>query len=339
MKSADAVLASLARQPADRSARRIRRRAADPALLAGEVLHPLLQRIYAARGIASARELELRADRLLPVASLDRVDDAAALLQQHRDGRILIVGDFDADGATSTALMLRALRAWGFAQVDFLGAGSVPFRLRAHAADRRSWPPRSRRRCSSPSTTASRASTAWRARARSGMQVLVTDHHLPGDAAARGQRHRESESAGQRLRQSRAGRCGRGVLRAGRAAPQAAERPGCCRAGARPWRSVWIWSRSAPSPTSCRSMRTTACSWRRVWAHPRRTVRAGHRARCSKSPSASLGHASRRAIWVSRSRPRLNAAGRLDDMSIGIRCLLERRCVGAARARGASSTR
>ncbi len=59
-------------------------------------------------------------DRLLPVGTLEGVSEAAALLMKHREGRIVVVGDFDADGATSTALVLRALRAWGFPSVDFL---------------------------------------------------------------------------------------------------------------------------------------------------------------------------------------------------------------------------
>jgi isopentenyl diphosphate isomerase/L-lactate dehydrogenase-like FMN-dependent dehydrogenase len=59
---------------------------------------------------------------------MDRVGEAVELLLAHREssGRILVVGDFDADGATSTALILRALRAWGFPDVDFL----VPNRFR-----------------------------------------------------------------------------------------------------------------------------------------------------------------------------------------------------------------
>jgi single-stranded-DNA-specific exonuclease len=58
------------------------------------------------------------------------------LLLQHRTGRVLIVGDFDADGATSTALMVRALTAWGFASVDFLVPEPLRIRLRPHARNR-----------------------------------------------------------------------------------------------------------------------------------------------------------------------------------------------------------
>src|ERR1700685_4693185 len=84
-------------------------------------LHPVLRRVYAARGIASDSELDLSLDRLLPVGSLEGLDAATRLLGLHRAaGRVLVIGDFDADGATSTALLVRALRALRFAHVDFL---------------------------------------------------------------------------------------------------------------------------------------------------------------------------------------------------------------------------
>ena len=143
-------------------------------------LHPVLVRIYRARGIGSIDELKLDLDRLVPVGSLDCVQAAAELLFAHRaKGRGLIVGDFDADGATSTALMVRALRACGFAHVDFVvpdrfrfGYGLTP-RIVEAAIERR------------PTLIVTVdngvASIEGVALARkSGMDVLVTDHHLPG---------------------------------------------------------------------------------------------------------------------------------------------------------------
>src|SRR5882757_8137409 len=74
-------------------------------------VHPVLRRVYAARGLQSDADLDLSLDRLLPVGSLEGVDSAAQLLSQHRAaGRVLVIGDFDADGATSTALVVRSLR-------------------------------------------------------------------------------------------------------------------------------------------------------------------------------------------------------------------------------------
>jgi len=118
MKSFESLLATLPRPPSP-TGRDIRRRTGHDRL-AGTALPPLLQRIYAARGCDTVEDLALAAERLIPVASLENTGAAAALLAAHRERRILVVGDFDADGATSTALMLRALRHFGFAHVDFL---------------------------------------------------------------------------------------------------------------------------------------------------------------------------------------------------------------------------
>ena len=91
-------------------------------------LHPVLRRVYGARGVRSPDALELGLERLLPVGSLGGVPAAVDLLLRcHRDGRrVLVLGDFDADGATSTALMIRQLRRLRFADPQFL----VPDRFR-----------------------------------------------------------------------------------------------------------------------------------------------------------------------------------------------------------------
>src|SRR5579871_5795613 len=100
--------------------REIRRRGVLEAAELGEALPPLLKRIYASRGVRHADELALTLDRLLPVSSLEGVPAAVELLLEHRrDGHILIVGDFDADGATGSALLVRALRALGLRASSF----------------------------------------------------------------------------------------------------------------------------------------------------------------------------------------------------------------------------
>ena len=75
-------------------------------------LHPILSRVYRGRGVAEAAELELDLARLIPPTQLTHADTAASLLADslERGERILVVGDYDADGATSTALALTALR-------------------------------------------------------------------------------------------------------------------------------------------------------------------------------------------------------------------------------------
>jgi single-stranded-DNA-specific exonuclease len=76
----------------------IRRRAPAPAIDFASHLHPVLRRVYAARGIASALDLDLSLERLLPVSTLESVERAAEVLAAQRSGRVLVVGDFDADG-------------------------------------------------------------------------------------------------------------------------------------------------------------------------------------------------------------------------------------------------
>lgn len=85
-------------------------------------LHPVLQRVYAARGIYTAEDLNYRLTRLLHYQSLKGIEAAAqclglAVMQQQR---LLIVGDFDSDGATSSALAVSALRSFGAQHVDYL---------------------------------------------------------------------------------------------------------------------------------------------------------------------------------------------------------------------------
>ena len=85
-------------------------------------LHPLLAHVYAGRGVANPAELELGLAHLLLPSELLNADRAAILLADAlaADEHILIVGDYDADGATSTALALVALRAFGCRHVSYL---------------------------------------------------------------------------------------------------------------------------------------------------------------------------------------------------------------------------
>jgi len=85
-------------------------------------LPPLLKRLYLQRGVGDAAELERGAKNLLPFQALSGIDSAVTLLHQALlDGRrIMVVGDFDADGATSTALTVMALRSMGGSNVQYL---------------------------------------------------------------------------------------------------------------------------------------------------------------------------------------------------------------------------
>jgi single-stranded-DNA-specific exonuclease len=163
--------------------RQLRRRAASAgAALAAAGLHPVLARAYAARGVDDPAALDLSLARLLPPEGLHQADRAAARLAEALAAgeRILFVGDFDADGATSCAVGVRALRAFGAQSVAYLvpnrfeyGYGLSP-EIVALAAGRR------------PQLLVTVdngiASIDGVAAARAaGMDVIVTDHHLPGE--------------------------------------------------------------------------------------------------------------------------------------------------------------
>ena len=106
---------------------RIERRAAVPAPDLPPGLHAVTRRVLAGRGLHTPADLDCALGGLLPPHALGGLEHAAALVADSltRDQRILVIGDFDADGATSTALAVRALRAMGARDVDYL----VPNRL------------------------------------------------------------------------------------------------------------------------------------------------------------------------------------------------------------------
>lgn len=160
----------------------LRRRAAtdDSHLPAG--LHPLLRRLYALRGVKAEQELERSVKGMLPWQQLDGIDTAVGILQQAlaASRRIMVVGDFDADGATSTALTVLALRSMGGSAVDYLvpnrfedGYGLSPEVVEQAAA-------RGAELILTVDNGISSHAGVDVAHAK-GMQVLVTDHHLPGE--------------------------------------------------------------------------------------------------------------------------------------------------------------
>jgi single-stranded-DNA-specific exonuclease len=159
---------------------RIRRR--EPVAADLGVLHPVVARVLAGRGIHSADELDPSLARLHP-PSMAGLEQALARLEgaHVRGERVLVVGDFDADGATSAALAVRALRAFGFAWIDYLvptrfesGYGLTPALVDVAAGFE-------------PDllVTVDNGIGAFEgvaaAQAR-GIDTIVTDHHLPGEA-------------------------------------------------------------------------------------------------------------------------------------------------------------
>ncbi|MBC2680071.1 single-stranded-DNA-specific exonuclease RecJ [Pseudomonas baltica] len=142
---------------------------------------PLLNRLYAARGVSSAEELDKSLARLIPFQRLKGIEAAVELLVTAIDlrQRILIVGDFDADGATASAVGVLGLRLLGAAHVDYLvpnrfeyGYGLTP-EIVAVALQRE---PQLLVTVDNGISSVEGVAAAKAA----GLQVLVTDHHLPG---------------------------------------------------------------------------------------------------------------------------------------------------------------
>ncbi|MFH1601233.1 MAG: single-stranded-DNA-specific exonuclease RecJ [Pseudomonadota bacterium] len=143
---------------------------------------PVLQRIYAARGVLTPADGELRLARLLPPDALGQVDQAAAMLADAITGNahVVVVGDFDCDGATGTAVAVRGLRLLGARHVSY----QVPHRARhgyglSPALVEDLVPMAPDLLLTVDSGIACHAGIAA-AKAR-GWRVLVTDHHLPGE--------------------------------------------------------------------------------------------------------------------------------------------------------------
>ena len=279
-------------------------------------LPPVLARAYAARGIGDADELEQSLDRLLRVSTLDGIDAAVQLLLAHRrpDGRVLVVGDYDADGATSSALIVRALRAYGWPEVDFLvpnrfeyGYGLTP-EVVALAASR------------SPTLIVtvdngiSSVTGVAAARAR-GIEVLVTDHHLAGA---------ELPAADAIVNPNLPGAAfgSRALAGVGVAFYVISALHRALGDAALPKPSTWL---DLVALGTVADVVPLDRNNRVLVAQGLQRIRAG---RCTPGVRALLEAGGRTIAGVVASdlgfaaAPRLNAAGRLDDMSIGIRCLL-----------------
>ncbi|WP_071870716.1 single-stranded-DNA-specific exonuclease RecJ [Atopomonas hussainii] len=283
---------------------------------------PLLSRIYAARGVRHAEELERGLKHLLPWQSLKGIDAALALLQQALRERwsILVVGDYDADGATASSVAVLGLRALGAAQVDYLvpsrfdyGYGLTP-EIVAVAAERRP------QLLVTVDNGISSIDGVAAAKAQ-GMRVLVTDHHLPGAQLPEADAIVNPNQPGCAFPSKAMAGVGvmfyvllglRAQLReqgwfAGRSEPNLAELLDL----------VALGSVADVVPLDANN---------RILVHQGLLrIRAGH---CRPGIRALLEIAGRNLASVGSTDlgfilgPRLNAAGRLDDMSYGIECLL-----------------
>lgn len=294
----------------------VRRAPSSAALQRLAHLPPVLARAYAARGIEDPAQLSIGLDRLLPVGTLEGIEAAVRLLLQHRErrSRILVVGDFDADGATSSALIVRALRAWGYPEVDFLvpnrfefGYGLTPEIVAIAAA-------REPALIITVDNGISSIAGVLSARER-GIDVLVTDHHLAGHELPIANVIVNPNLAGATF--GSRSLAGVGVAFYVMAALHRA-----------------LGDSSLPSPATWLDLVALGTvadivpldqNNRVLVAQGLQRIRAG---RCTPGVRALLetgGKVLGNVIATDLgfvAGPRINAAGRLDDMSIGIRCLL-----------------
>lgn len=284
-------------------------------------LNPLLDRILRGRGLRFASDLRLGLEQLPPPLGWPGLDTAVALLRSAiaTDQAILVVGDFDADGATGTAIAVRGLKMLGARRVDF----RVPDRLRhgyglsPALVDELDPPPDLL--VTVDQGTTSVAGVA-RANAR-GIRVLITDHHLPGEelpaaAALVNPNLGGPGAAGGQL-------CGAAVLFYVLLALRTALRQsGAFRSQPEPQLAVLL---DLIALGTVADLVPLDQSNRVLVEQGLRRIRAGL---AQPGVNALLHVAGKDPTQVDASdlgflvAPRLNAAGRLDDMAIGIRCLL-----------------
>lgn len=304
--------------------KRIRRRPLlrDPAELPAH-LPAVVRRVYAARAVAPD-ELECSLARLHPGESLSGLKQAVELLEAALAERlrILVIGDFDADGATSSALAVRALRAFGHADVDYLvpnrfeyGYGLTPEIVELA---------RERRPDLLITVDNGISSIAGTAAAKAaGMRVLITDHHLPGDTLPAADAIVNPNMHGDDFPSKHL--AGVGVIFYVMLALRARLRE-----------KDWFRSAGIPEPNMAELLDLVALGTvadvvvldfnnRILIDQGIRRIRAG---RCCPGILALLRDAGRDPARLVAADlgfavgPRLNAAGRLEDMSLGIACLL-----------------
>ena len=281
-------------------------------------IDPLHARLFAMRGLTDATELDYGLARLAPVSMLDNIDEAAELVIANRDRRIVVVGDFDVDGATSTALLLRCLREFGFSEVDYLvpnrfeyGYGLTPEIVRVAAESRPALLITVDNGISSLDGVAEAK--------RLGIPVLVTDHHLPGDALPEAAVIVNPNLPGS----SFPSKCLAGVgvafylvARVGRMLQERGE-DGAAKVPAKYLDLVALGTVADVVPLDHNN---------RVLVHQGLLrIRAGHAVAGIDAILRQAGRQPARCVSSDLGfavGPRINASGRLEDISVGIECLL-----------------
>jgi single-stranded-DNA-specific exonuclease len=289
-----------------------------------EALHPVVARVLAARDVLSVSELDYRLEKLHPAAMLAGMDDAVALLMDAlaHDKRILVVADYDADGATGCAVAVRGLRLLGAAHVDYLvpnrfefGYGLTPEIVAV--AEKRA--PELLITVDNGISSVDGVAAA----AACNVPVIVTDHHLPGERLPQAAAIVNPNQQGDNF----PSKClaGVGVAFYLLIALRAALRD-----------RRWFDQRGLQEPNLARLLDLVALGTvadvvpldannRILVAQGIARIRAGS---LQPGVAALLEIAGRDSDRLTASdlafavAPRLNAAGRLTDMTLGIECLL-----------------
>lgn len=298
----------------------VRREALVEDKLPGDWPEPL-RRVLVNRGVGCLEEAETPLKELLPYHDLKGIDAAVALLEQAlgEQWRILFVGDYDSDGATATALGVGVLKAWGAAWVDFIvpdrfeyGYGLSPAIVELAKAQ-------------SPDLIitvdngiASIEGVA--AAQQAGIRVLVTDHHLAGEQLPNADAIVNPNQPGCRFPSKKL--AGVGVIFYVLAALRARLRETGQLPEAAPALVDWL---DLVALGTVADVVPLDYNNRILVSQGLKRIRAGR----SRPGIVELALAAKRDITGLTATdmafglaPRLNAAGRLDDMSIGIRCLL-----------------
>ena len=287
------------------------------------VSHPVLQRLYASRGVSCASQLQRSAGALLPFTALKGITDAVELLitALKQQQQLVIVGDFDADGATSTAVLLTGLKAIGFRRVEYLvpnrfeyGYGLTPEMAELAVAQG-----------AELIITVDNGISAIDGVAlakKAGVKVLITDHHLAGNELPDADAIVNPNQPGCSFPSKAL--AGVGVAFYLLLALRAALRE----------QSYFSDAQAEPNLADLLDLVALGTvadvvpldSNNRILVHQGlMRIRSG---KCRPGIQALIDVANRSAQKLTASdfgfalAPRLNAAGRLDDMSLGISCLL-----------------
>jgi single-stranded-DNA-specific exonuclease len=284
----------------------------------------VIRRVLGSRGIHELAEIDISLAGLYPATSLGGIEVAVDLIEAclQTDRRILVIGDFDADGATSTAVAIRALTSMGASNVGYLvpnrfefGYGLTP-EIVALAAEQK---PELIITVDNGVSSLEGVAAAQAA----GIKVLITDHHLPGKALPSAEAIVNPNLGNDAFPSKNLAGVGvifyvMGALRA--------------RLRAR----GWFQTRGLVEPKLADLLDLVALGTvadvvaldhnnRRLVGQGLARIRAG---RCQPGIAALLDVAGRERAHLTTSDlgfaigPRLNAAGRLADMSLGIECLL-----------------